>query len=596
MNVACIDRLSATLRAELNLSELSIAAERCPANMTGDLTVNAFKIAGPARRNPMELAKHIVDLLAADPDVATVDCVKAFVNITLAPAALFRDTVGDPVALAARVALPEAERRKYLVEFSAPNTNKPQHLGHVRNNTLGSAIAAILARAGHDVTKVNLVNDRGVHICKSMLAYQRRGDGVTPEAAGKKGDHLVGDFYVLYDKMLKAEIAELKAAKPELAEKPDDELFALTAIGQATQQMLVDWEAGDADVRTLWRMMNDWVLAGFADTYGRMGVEFAHTYYESDTYTLGRDLVDDGLARGVFYKREDGAVEIDLTADKLDKKVVLRSDGTTVYITQDLGTTLLKYQDYQPDAMIWVVGDEQKYHFRVLFTILQKLGHPWAEHLHHLAYGMVNLPDGKMKSREGTVVDADELMDELERLAAAEIIEKNKGETPDDIALRQRVIGIGAMKFMLLKVGAKTTMKFDPNASVKFEGDTGPYVQYACARVAGILREAASRGVDLDAAVDLGLLGHESEKSLALLAASYPTVIQKAAADLDTSGLAGYLLELAKAFHKFYHDCPVVKEDTPADLRAARLVLCTVTRDLLRDGLACLGIEVLESM
>lgn len=592
MNISCIADLSTWLCESRQVDHLELTPELCPPDMTGDLTVNCFKLTKPLKCNPMQLAGQVVEWLEQHDDVAAAEAIKAFVNITLTDAALYRDTIADAAALLADVQLPEADRKRYLIEFSAPNTNKPQHLGHVRNNTLGQANCGLLSRVGHDVVPVNLVNDRGIHICKSMIAYQREGNGVTPESAGKKGDHLVGDFYVKYNAMLAQQLKALRASQPELAEKTDDQLFLQTEIGAATQQMLVDWENGDTEVRALWRQMNDWVLAGFQQTYDRMGIEYARTYFESDTYTLGRDIVNEGLEKGVFYKRDDGAVEIDLTKEKLDKKVVLRSDGTTVYITQDLGTTLLKYDDFQPDGMIWVVGDEQIYHFRVLFAILQKLGYDWAHDLHHLAYGMVNLPEGKMKSREGTVVDADNLFDEVRDLAQAEIAERWPELPEDEVAERAETIGMAALKFMLLKVNPKTTMTFNPKESVSFVGDTGPYLLYAYARIASIQRKADE---EIPAEVDWSLLSTPEERALALLLSNYANIMQQAADNLDPSKVIDYLINLAREFSRFYKEHSVLNADT-AELRQARLALCDRVRTVLGDALDTLTIGTVESM
>ncbi len=442
----------------------------------------------------MALAAKAGEFLSSHVDVERCEVAKAFLNVTLKPDALMRDTVASGIM--SRPVLSEGERRRILIEFSAPNTNKPQHLGHVRNNTVGMSTASILKRASHDVIQVNLVNDRGIHICKSMIAYQRFGEGCTPESRGEKGDHLVGDFYVLYNKELNRQIAELKAANPELAGEENEALFLKTEIGQATAKMLQDWEAGDPEVRKLWKTMNEWVFKGFDETYRRMGIHFDKLYLESQTYKLGKDIIARGLEKGVFTRRQDGAVIIDFHDPSLGTKVVLRSDGTSVYITQDIGTTLLKQQDFSPDQQIWVVGDEQIYHFKVLFAILKALGYPWADRLVHMAYGMVNLPSGKMKSREGTVVDADDLFDEMAELARNATLERvPEGEKqPEDLEHRAAVISMAALKFMLLKVNPRTTITFDPNAAIKFEGDTGPYVLYAYARLSSMLRQPEVAG------------------------------------------------------------------------------------------------------
>lgn len=592
MTFSFVHDLAAHLRESFGGEPVEVAAELCPPHFEGDVTVNCFPLAKTFRRNPMQIAEQVAAYLASHPDIERAEAIKAFVNVTVRGGAVMRDTVADETALLASVMVPEAERRRVLIEFSAPNTNKPQHLGHVRNNTTGMAMASLLERVGHRVFRINLVNDRGIHICKSMIAYQRFGDGATPATAGKKGDHLVGDFYVRFDQVFREQLAALKAARPELADKSAEELFLETEIGRGAQNMLLAWEKDDPEVRELWRTMNGWVFDGFAETYARMGIEFDHTYLESQTYMLGKDIVEEGLAKGVFHKREDGATVIDFDDPGLGSKVVLRSDGTSVYITQDLGTTLLKQRDYQPDQQIWVVGDEQIYHFRVLFAILQALGYEWAGNLVHMAYGMVNLPTGKMKSREGTVVDADDLFDELEELARAATLER-AGEAPEDLAERARAIGMGALKFMLLKVNPKTTMLFDPQASLRFEGDTGPYVLYAYARISSMLRRAGTEA--LAGEVDWSALAAREEKALALRCAQYPETMRKAADNLDASLLTGYLLDLAKDFSKFYQACPVLAAETPALVRA-RLELAARVRSLLRDGLEALTIQTLESM
>ena len=593
MIVRAIAELGTHLGNAFDLPAPVICPENCPPEFEGDITVNCFRLAKSLRNAPPKIAAEAERFLASHPDVESAETIKAFVNVTLRAEALFRDCVADEDALFARIPVPEAERRRVLIEFSAPNTNKPQHLGHVRNNTLGEATTAMLRAVGHDCIPVNLVNDRGIHICKSMLAYQRWGEGATPESTGEKGDHLVGDFYVRFDKEYRRQLAELREHNPEWRERTDDDLFLETEIGRAAQDMLLRWEQDDPEVRELWRTMNAWVLEGFEQTYRRMGVEFEHTYLESETYGLGKDVVQQGLDAGVFYRREDGAVAIDLEKEKLDHKVVLRSDGTSVYITQDLGTTLLKQRDYGPDAQIWVVGDEQIRHFQVLFAILRRLGYQWAENLAHMAYGMVNLPSGKMKSREGTVVDADDLFDEMVRLAREATLERAGDAPPEDVDRRAEIIGMGALKFMLLKVNPKTTLMFDPEASIRFEGDTGPYVLYAGARINSMLRKAEDDA--FEPAVDWSVLGTPEERDVALRCAAYPETLRKAADDLDTSVLAGYLLDLAKAFSRFYRECPVLTAQTPA-LRRARLELSCRVRRIIEHGLDTMTVGTLESM
>lgn len=593
----CIVDLGTELRNLFPEAELpagwEVTAEKCPEQMKGDLTVNCFRFARNFRLPPDQLAAKICTCLAAHPDVEEVEAVKAFVNITLRPAAVHRDTVADSRRILQDEVIPAAQRQRVLIEFSAPNTNKPQHLGHVRNNTIGMSLASLLARAGHEVVPINLVNDRGIHICKSMIAYQRFGDGVTPESSGIKGDHLVGKFYVRFNVELKKQLDELKAARPELKEKDDEALFLETEIGAATQKMLQDWEADEPSVRALWEKMNGWVFAGFAETYERMGIRFTHTYLESQTYQLGKDYVTAGAERGIFQRREDGAVIADL--GKAGKKVLLRSDGTSVYITQDIGTTVMKYNDYHPDRQIWVVGDEQILHFKMLFDILKMMGYAWAGNLYHLSYGMVNLPTGKMKSREGTVVDADDLFDEMVKLAKDSTLERCGEEVPADIDERAEIIGMGALKFMLLKFNPKTTIMFDPQASVKFEGDTGPYVQYACARINSIEAKAKERGLNLDGEIAWELLTAPEEKAVSITAGQYPQVLADAAEKLDCSVLASYLLDLAKVFNRFYRECPVLNVEDEK-LRNARMTLCLRIRDILADGLKTLTIGVPKAM
>ena len=574
--------------------ETKVELAPCPAGQAGDFTINFFKLA-PLVGNPMAAATKAAEFLASHEEVETAAAVKAFVNVSVKAETLLRESAACPDELLKRALLPEAERRKILIEFSAPNTNKPQHLGHVRNNTLGMSLASLLKRVGHEVIEINLVNDRGIHICKSMLAYQRFGNGETPESSGMKGDHLVGKYYVRFSAAFAEEAKAVREAHPEWADKSNDELFLETEIGRAAQQMLRDWEAGKPEVRELWQKMNSWVFAGFDATYKRMGIRFDHTYLESETYLLGKDIVAAGLEKQVFAKRDDGAVVCDL--GKMGKKVVLRSDGTSVYITQDMGTTVRKHDDYTPDTMIWVVGDEQNLHFQMLFEILKRLGYEWAKDLYHLSYGMVNLPNGRMKSREGTVVDADDLFDEMSRLAR-EACRERGGENLDDAELAKRgeEIGLGALKFMLLKFNPRTTMIFDPAASLRFEGDTGPYVQYVAARVSSISRKAAERGMKIDTgACDWSLLSTPPEKELAVKLYFYPETLRSAAAKRDCSGIADYLLELAKAFNRFYRDCPILAcED--AKVAAARLNLALAVRTVIADALGTLTIATPEAM
>ncbi len=599
MNYKCLDDLKTFLSSsypEIKTGEWDIVPETCPPEMDGDITVNCFRFAKTFRKSPDEIAQKSLEFLLSHPDVEKAEKIKAFVNVTIKGGALHRDTVGKFCLIMESCNVPESQRKRVLVEFSAPNTNKPQHLGHVRNNTIGMSLASLMKRVGHHVFRINLVNDRGIHICKSMIAYQRFGNGCTPESTGKKGDHLVGDFYVKFDGELRKQLKDLKDQNPELKEKTDEELFLQTEIGRAAQEMLLKWEAGDSETIDLWKKMNSWVFAGFEETYKRMGIEFEHTYLESQTYLLGKTLVEENLKKGIFLKRDDGAVFIDLEDMKLGKKVLLRSDGTSVYITQDLGTTLLKYRDYSPDIQIWVVGDEQIHHFKTLFAVLKKMGFPWAENLHHLSYGMVNLPTGKMKSREGTVVDADDLFDEMVSLAKSAAMERvGEGKIPEDIDRRSEIIGIGAIKFNLLKFNPKTTIMFDPQASIKFEGDTGPYVQYACARINSIGRKAKEAGILIQTEVNWNLASSREEKELSVRIMQYPDVLKMAASKMDSSTVSEYLLDLAKSFNRFYREHSILNSDND-ELKKTRIALCFRTRDVLADGLRTLTIDVPEAM
>ncbi len=600
MNYKCLDDLKLFLSDKYSgggaENNWDIIPEICPPEMKGDITVNCFRFAKIFRKSPDEMALGSAEFLSSHPDVEKAEKVKAFVNVTLRGEAVHRDTVAKMYEIMGTSVIPESKKQKVLIEFSAPNTNKPQHLGHVRNNTIGMSLASLMKRVGHDVVRINLVNDRGIHICKSMIAYQRFAGGSTPESSNRKGDHLVGDYYVKFDQEFRKQLGELREGNQELKDKTDEELFLQTEIGRSAQDMLQKWEAGDLEVKSLWRKMNSWVFAGFAQTYSRMGVEFEHTYLESQTYLLGKDLVEEGVRKGTFFRREDGAVLIDLEDVKLGKKVLLRADGTSVYMTQDLGTTLLKYRDNSPDIQIWVVGDEQIHHFKTLFAILNKMGYKWAGNLHHLAYGMVNLPTGKMKSREGTVVDADDLFDEMVALAKSATMERvGEGKVPDDIDRRSEIIGIGAIKFNLLKFNPKTTIMFDPQASIRFEGDTGPYVQYACARINSIERKAREAGLVTEEDINWKIASSHEEKELSVRISQYCDVLRQSAERMDCSILCEYLLELAKAFNRFYREHSVLSASGD-DLKKTRLAICRRTRDVLADGLKALTIDVPEAM
>ncbi|MCO5950338.1 arginine--tRNA ligase [Mucilaginibacter flavidus] len=583
--------LEATVKAVKHLYNTDIAAadinlQETRKEFEGQVTVVTFPFTKFSKKSPEQTGADIGTFLQDElVDVTGFNVVKGFLNISLADSywikQLYTEILPDNFA----VAVPNG--KKVMVEYSSPNTNKPLHLGHVRNNLLGFSVSEILAAAGYEVVKTNLVNDRGIHICKSMLAWQKFGEGETPESTGMKGDHLVGKYYVIFDKEYKKQIEELKAA----GQTEDDAKKNAPLIKEA-QEMLQQWEAGNEAVITLWKTMNNWVYTGFADTYKKLGVSFDKFYYESDTYLLGKDIVDEGLAKGVFFKKDDGSVWIDLTAEGLDEKLVLRSDGTSVYMTQDMGTAQLKYNDYHMDKSIYVVGNEQDYHFKVLFTILNKLGKDGAAGLYHLSYGMVDLPSGKMKSREGTVVDADDLMEEIEQKAKDEAEKRGKiddfGE--DEKANLFHTIGMGALKYFLLKVDPKKRLLFDPNESVQLEGHTGPFIQYTHARIKSLLRKAKITGNN----ISINQLAVE-ERELILALTQFPGIIQTAAEGYSPAIVANYVYELAKNYNKFYHQCPILSLEDEV-LKQFRLQLSAASGKVINKAMKLLGIEVPERM
>ena len=477
--------------------------------------------------------------------------------------------------------------RKIMVEFSCPNTNKPLHLGHMRNDSLGESVSNLLSKAGAEVLKVNLINNRGVHICKSMLAYKLFGNGETPESTGEKGDHFVGRYYVRFAQWEK-EAEKEKENNPDIVSDP-----SFVDPDTAAQEMLRKWEAGDAETRALWEKMNKWTLDGLSESYKNMGISFDKLYYESDTYKLGRSEVMKGLEMGVFKKEEDGSVQVDLSPIGLDKKVLLRRDGTTLYMTQDIGTAVKRHEDWPFDSLIYVVASEQNYHFRVLFYVLSLLGYKWADELHHLSYGMVNLPEGKMKSREGTVVDADDLLDELTELAKGEIEAKGREEAVGDVADTARKIALGALNYYLLQVQPQHDMVFDPKKSIAFNGNTGPYLQYTCARISSILRKA--EGEEYEDAFNGSLLTNEDEKALLKAIESFPETVRKAALSYDPSIIAAYLYENAKTFSHYYHDNQILKAETK-ELSYTRICLIKALRTVMKNGFSLIGVPYLESM
>lgn len=581
MNLKLEKELNNALRDAYGDIGSPLRLELCPENQKGDVTVNCYKLAKACNSNPNAVAKTLESALPrlCDGDNKLVDdyeVVGGYVNITMNPTAVFVDAI----SLENDCLLPESERKSVLIEFSSPNTNKPLHLGHVRNNCIGDATARILSSVGHDVTKVNLVNDRGVHICKSMVAYKRWGEGKTPEDVGKKGDHFVGDFYVMFENEFR------KQLPPEAKDLREDEQFDLTEIGREARETLRKWEDGDEETVKLWMEMNNWVMDGFAETYNRYGVSFDDTYMESDTYKIGKKIVEQGLKDGIFRKRDDGAVVVDL--DNGQEKVLLRKDGTSVYTTQDIGATVMKHDDYHPDMQIWVVGDEQEQHFKSLFEIMKKLSYEWADDLHHLSYGMVNLPEGRMKSREGTVVDADDLLDKMESLAA----EVTNGD-------ESKVVALDSLKFMMLKSNPKTTVTFDPNEAIKFEGDTGAYLLYSYVRAKSIIEKvsekmAKSKDKETKFAFTQHVLENEQDKRLALRIVMFGESLKKAANTLDCSVLSRYLLDLAKDFSSFYHSCPILT--SWKNLMMSRTVLVELFANVMKVGMDKLGMQVIEKM
>lgn len=567
----------------------------------GHLTLVVFPFLKLSRKSPEQTAQEIGAYLQQnEPAVASFNVIKGFLNLTVSSACwvdLLNEIYAD-----AEYGLTRATEASPLVmiEYSSPNTNKPLHLGHVRNNLLGNALANIIAANGNKVVKTNIVNDRGIHICKSMLAWLKYGNGETPESSGKKGDHLIGDYYVAFDKHFKAEVKELTAKY--MAEGMNEEEAKAKAekdspLMNEAREMLVKWEADDPEVRALWKKMNDWVYAGFDETYRKMGVSFDKIYYESETYLEGKEKVMEGLEEGFFYRKEDGSVWADLTQEGLDHKLLLRSDGTSVYMTQDIGTAKLRFQDFPIDKMIYVVGNEQNYHFQVLSILLDKLGFEWGKGLVHFSYGMVELPEGKMKSREGTVVDADDLIEEMIQTAKETSQELGKldnisKEEAENIA---RIVGLGALKYFILKVDARKNMTFNPKESIDFNGNTGPFIQYTYARIQSVLRKAAEAGIAIPAVLPENLELTEKEEGLIQMLADFKVVVKQAGEDYSPSVIANYCYDLVKEYNQFYHDFSILREENP-DLKVFRLALSQNVGKIVRLGMGLLGIEVPERM
>lgn len=586
------EALKALYGAETEASALQVQVTR--KEFEGDFTLVVFALLRISRTSPENTGKAIGDWLVANvPEIAGYNCVKGFLNLSFSD--VYWNSVFSSIASDPSFGTFPPTGKKVMVEFSSPNTNKPLHLGHIRNNLLGDSVSNLLKATGNEVIKATLVNDRGIHICKSMLAWKMRGNGQTPESSGRKGDHLVGDFYVEFNKILTEQVSALMASDPSLTK---DEAEKKAPCMQEAHEMLRKWEAGDPEVRALWEMMNSWVLQGFDQTYKTLGISFDKTDFEHDTYLLGKELVQKGLETGVFVKDPDGSVWCDLTADGLDRKLVLRGDGTSVYITQDLGTAERRFREYDLDKHIYVVGNEQDYHFQVLKLILSKLGYPWAKEIYHLSYGMVELPDGKMKSREGTVVDADDLIEKMYQEARSASIESGKLEDVDDEEKERlwKMIGLGALKYFIIKVDPKKTMLFNPHESIDFNGNTGPFIQYTHARIKSILRKAASKGITYSASgIDSSLALNPKEVRLVKILNQYPDRLAEAGESLAPSVLANYSYDLAKEFNQYYHDNPILKEQDPGVLKM-RLVMIDTVASVLEKAMGILGITLPDRM
>ena len=561
----------------------------------GELTLVVFPLLKTSKKAPEATAQDLGAYLAEKcPElISKFNVVKGFLNLSVAPEQwikLLEEIEHSPKFGFVPVT---EESPLVMIEYSSPNTNKPLHLGHVRNNLLGWALAQVMEANGNRVVKTNIVNDRGIHICKSMLAWLKYGNGETPETSGKKGDHLIGDYYVAFDKHYREEVKQL------VAQGMDEEKAKQEApLIKEAHEMLVRWEQNDPEVRGLWKTMNDWVYAGFDETYKALGVGFDKIYYESDTYLEGREKVEEGLEKGFFYRREDGSVWADLTGEGLDEKLLLRSDGTSVYMTQDIGTAKLRFQDFPIDKMIYVVGNEQNYHFQVLSILLDKLGFKWGKDLVHFSYGMVELPNGKMKSREGTVVDADDLVATMIEDAykmSEDKIKKLEGITEEETREIARVVGMGALKYFILKVDARKNMLFDPEESIDFNGNTGPFIQYTYARIRSILRKAAEQGISIPENLPVNTELSEKEISLIQHLNGFTATLRQAGADYNPASIANYCYELVKEYNQFYHDFSVLREEN-ADKQAVRLALSSAVAKVVKNGMSLLGIEVPERM
>ena len=581
--------------------EKMVQLQKTKREFEGNLTLVVFPFLKISRKKPEDTAQDLGEYIKQNCDaIADFNVVKGFLNLVIDSKAwigLLNEMNSNPKF----GEKPVTENSPLvMIEYSSPNTNKPLHLGHVRNNLLGWSLAQIMEANGNRVIKTNIVNDRGIHICKSMLAWLKFGNGETPETSGKKGDHLIGDYYVAFDKHYREEVAELKAKY--VAEGMDEEAATEKAKAEAplikeAHEMLVKWENNDPEVRALWKKMNDWVYAGFDETYKALGVGFDKIYYESNTYLVGKKKVEEGLAKGLFFRKPDNSVWADLTDEGLDQKLLLRADGTSVYMTQDIGTAEMRFADYPIDKMIYVVGNEQNYHFQVLSILLDRLGFKWGKELVHFSYGMVELPNGKMKSREGTVVDADELIEAMvdDALKTSEELGKFKDMSEEERREIARVVGLGALKYFILKVDARKNMLFNPEESIDFNGNTGPFIQYTYARIRSILRKAEAEGIVIPASLEANMPLNEKEIELIQKIGEFGAAVEQAGKDYSPSGIANYCYELTKAFNQFYHDYSILGADTKEE-KLVRLVLAANVAKTLRNGMALLGIDVPERM
>lgn len=602
------ERLTASIISAIKMlygqdvPEKMVQLQKTKKEFEGHLTLVVFPFLKMSKKGPEQTAQEIGEYLKRNaPElVSAYNAVKGFLNLTIASDCWIE--LLNSIQATPQYGIEKATENSPLVmiEYSSPNTNKPLHLGHVRNNLLGNALANVMAANGNKVVKTNIVNDRGIHICKSMLAWQKYGNGETPESSGKKGDHLIGDYYVAFDKHYKAEVKELMVkyqAEGMNEEEAKVKAEANSPLMQEAREMLRKWEGNDPEIRGLWKKMNDWVYAGFDETYKQMGVSFDKIYYESKTYLEGKDKVMEGLDKGFFYRKEDNSVWADLTTEGLDHKLLLRGDGTSVYMTQDIGTAKLRFQDYPIDKMIYVVGNEQNYHFQVLSILLDKLGFEWGKGLVHFSYGMVELPEGKMKSREGTVVDADDLMETMIETAKETSAELGKldGLTKEEADNIARIVGLGALKYFILKVDARKNMTFNPKESIDFNGNTGPFIQYTYARIRSVLRKAAEAGIIIPETIPVGLELSAKEEGLIQMLADFKTIVKQAGSDYNPSIIANYTYDLVKEYNQFYHDFSILREENEA-LKIFRLALSTNVAKVVKTAMGLLGIEVPERM